>query len=111
MLTLDGFYVTDAVVPPEGIELRRTLIKWADIKQVDFVDWNFKVGSNSYAKAVLTSATGATREVFLWEPGNGDDYSRLSDDLLIIGKLMIGGAVQDVQMKPTGLKRLAFGLP
>lgn len=73
-----GFHVTDAVVPPDGVELRPSLVKWDAIKEVEFLDWNVKAGTKSFTKAKLTTADGSTREVFLWNLGNRDELVNLT---------------------------------
>ena len=106
-----GFHVTDAVVPPDGVELRPSLVKWDAIKEVEFLDWNVKAGTKSFTKAKLTTADGSTREVFLWNLGNRDEYSQLDAyQVQIVGKLSIAGKDQDVQIKGTtaGLKKLVI---
>ena len=95
-----GFHVTDAVVPPDGVELRPSLVKWDAIKEVEFLDWNVKAGTKSFTKAKLTTADGSTREVFLWNLGNRDEDSQLDAyEVQIVGKLSIAGKDQDVQIK------------
>src|ERR1035441_2337393 len=108
-----GFYVTEPVIPPEGINLKTTLVNWKNLRKVEFTDWSVKEGNRYFVKATLTLTSGSSRDVFVWQPSSGDSFTNLqSSSVKITGKMPVQGTEQDVEIKPGGdLKSLEFVFP
>jgi hypothetical protein len=106
-----GIYVTEPVIPPEGFNLKTTLIRWEALRIVEFTDWNVKEGQRRFVKATLTLTNGSARDVFVWVPAQGTDSFRslTAGDAKIAGKLAVQGTEQEVTTTPgADLKSLAF---
>jgi hypothetical protein len=98
-----GLYVTDPVVPPEGINLKANLVTWEELRNVEFTDWCCRVDSN-VTKAKLTLTGGSVREVFVWIPGTNETFSpAIPESLQITGKLVLQGKERDVTILGNGV--------
>lgn len=104
-----GIVVTDAVVPPVGIDLKRTFVSWASLREIAFVEWadgSRPTGSaqddKSYTKATLTMVDGTVRHVFIWD-GSKPLYEA---GLKIVGRLSLADGLHDVEITPSHLQRL-----
>ena len=91
-----GVYVTDTVIPPEGVEIAKKLVRWQDISKIEFLEF----GSGN-TRARITSRDGKSREVFVFYPTGGESFYRLTN-ARITGKLKLGESVQEVEIN-TGL--------
>lgn len=95
-----GLYVTDALIPPDGVELKPTLIPWKSIQSVEFIDWNLSIPPNHRVKAKITMTKGSPREVFLWSPTNSQTFlSPYADHFRVNGRMSVGGSVQEVSIQ------------
>lgn len=103
-----GLYVTDTIILSEGIELKRDFIRWNSLKEVEFLEWSAKIGSQKYVtKGKLTFQDGSSRMIFLWNPLNYDTYTQIyPSEFRVEGKLSVRGKDQDVQVRGIGIRRL-----
>ena len=103
-----GLYVTDPVVPPEGVSLKPSLISWRSLSRVEFTNWDVKEGDHHFVKAKITLTNGSSREVFAWNPSNGSSFYPLSS-IKLEGKMLVQGTEQEVMIEPgRDLKSLEF---
>jgi hypothetical protein len=93
----DGVYVTEPVVPPEGVKLKKQLIPW---RQIQKIAWGERQkGEEGYARVKLTDTEGKEKDVFLWIIQNEPYFSSLEpNDILITGKMQIGDKMMDVEI-------------
>lgn len=103
-----GLYVTDPVVPPEGVSLKPSLISWRSLRRIEFTNWDVKEGNQRFVKVKLTLANGSSREVFAWTPSNSSSFYPLSP-FKLEGKMLVQGTEQEVTIEPgRDLKSLEF---
>lgn len=104
-----GLYITEAIAPPEGVRLKLQLVKWAEMKEVQFLDWGVKIGTEYFTKGKLTLANGSTREVFIWNISNSGYYHLSPGYLKVTGNATIGSGEQEIEIIGGSIKGLVLG--
>ena len=95
--------ITDAVVPPEGVELEKKNIELSKIREIS---WIAVVGGNQKVKLVMTD--GQEKEVFLFNNLTGGGRPLSPADIHIKGKALVQGKEYDVTVKCDDVTTVMF---
>jgi hypothetical protein len=95
----EGIYVTDPIWPPAGVTIKRRLIKWRDIKSLEWDPRPNEVNQEYYRnfKVTVTTRDDRSEKVFVWQPMRDRADQKLGPcNFKITGTLSIQGTNQDV---------------